>query len=60
MHRPRGRCIADADVQQIGPHIKPHRRCIGESARSSDPAYFDPHLGGPEVQVALPPLTSWP
>eukprot|EP00959_Pyramimonas_sp_CCMP1952_P463767 9485488-Pyramimonas_sp.AAC.1 len=42
MHRRRRRCIGDVDVKQIGLRIEPHRRCIGDAERSSDPTYVDP------------------
>ena len=42
MHPRRRRCIGDVSVEKIGLHIEPHRRCIGDAARSTDPMYFDP------------------
>eukprot|EP00959_Pyramimonas_sp_CCMP1952_P254280 5311990-Pyramimonas_sp.AAC.1 len=42
MHRRRRRCIGDVGAKQIGRRVEPHRRCIGDAARSSDPVYSDP------------------
>eukprot|EP00959_Pyramimonas_sp_CCMP1952_P310221 6492677-Pyramimonas_sp.AAC.1 len=42
MHRRRRRCIGDASAKTIGLRIEPHRRCIDDAARSSDPIHSDP------------------
>eukprot|EP00959_Pyramimonas_sp_CCMP1952_P451419 9451500-Pyramimonas_sp.AAC.1 len=38
------RCVGDVDAKRIGLDIEPHRRCIGNAARSSDPIDSDPIL----------------
>eukprot|EP00959_Pyramimonas_sp_CCMP1952_P188292 3937670-Pyramimonas_sp.AAC.1 len=59
MHWRRRRCSGDASAKNVALHIEPHphRRCIGDAARSSDPTYPDPiraaqqnQLGGLDVQ----------
>eukprot|EP00959_Pyramimonas_sp_CCMP1952_P124424 2601544-Pyramimonas_sp.AAC.1 len=42
MHRRRRGGIGAIGVEKVGLHIEPHRRCIGDAVRSSDPIYSDP------------------
>ncbi|CAK0826575.1 unnamed protein product, partial [Prorocentrum cordatum] len=50
MHRRRRRCIGDVGVGQLGLHIKPRRRRIGDAGAINRPQPLGPHLGGREQQ----------